>query len=229
MDIPTHKICTKCKKLKPISSYSKHPNSKYGLQPQCKECKSAYDKELRARKASTKKVSHKICPTCKVDKPADAYHNNKNKEDGLHYECKECRVLSSNVYYEDNKEDISIKNSIRYYENHTKRRIQQNEYKRNHQSEANERERKRRALKKNLTIGEVPLNIKEWLYYLQYGDCALCPEKLDFDTMHVDHIYPTSKQGPHVIYNLQGVHGSCNSRKHNKITEKLVENYKLYY
>lgn len=38
------KICSKCKKEKPISEFGKNKAKKDGLQAECKECKSAYNK-----------------------------------------------------------------------------------------------------------------------------------------------------------------------------------------
>lgn len=38
------KICSKCKKEKPISEFGKNKAKKDGLQTECKECKSAYNK-----------------------------------------------------------------------------------------------------------------------------------------------------------------------------------------
>lgn len=38
------KICSKCKKEKPVSEFGKNKAKKDGLQAECKECKSAYNK-----------------------------------------------------------------------------------------------------------------------------------------------------------------------------------------
>lgn len=47
--IITEKICTGCKKMKPISEYNKNSDCKMGIQVQCKECNAAFYIENRER------------------------------------------------------------------------------------------------------------------------------------------------------------------------------------
>lgn len=41
------KVCTKCNKLKPLSSYHKHPTGKDKHTSECKVCKRLRDKEYK--------------------------------------------------------------------------------------------------------------------------------------------------------------------------------------
>lgn len=45
------------------------------------------------------------------------------------------------------------------------------------------------------------------------GICGLCAEPVAFDAMHLDHIKPVAKGGPHTFDNLQPTHPRCNHRK----------------
>lgn len=49
-----------------------------------------------------------------------------------------------------------------------------------------------------------------------HGTCGLCAEPVAFFGMHVDHIKPLSKGGPHTFANVQATHRECNLRKGNR-------------
>lgn len=42
---------------------------------------------------------------------------------------------------------------------------------------------------------------------------GICGSHVDVDEMHVDHVAPLIKGGPHVLTNLQPAHAGCNLRK----------------
>lgn len=49
----------------------------------------------------------KYCPSCKQDKDISQFNKNKNRHDGLDWQCKECR---SNIHFDKvNKKDIKVK------------------------------------------------------------------------------------------------------------------------
>ena len=50
--------------------------------------------------------THKLCPTCKVERPTDQFHKNKKRKDGLASWCKPC----SKVWRDKNK-DVLYKHS----------------------------------------------------------------------------------------------------------------------
>lgn len=73
--------------------------------------------------------------------------------------------------------------------------------------------RKRMALRRTATIGEVDIEklIAEW-----DGNCGICKMPVS-GPYHIDHIIPLTKGGPHTQSNLQVAHPSCNMSKGNKI------------
>lgn len=59
------KICTKCKKSKPISEYMKHKQQKSGLQPQCNSClaewhRGWYSRNLQTQRERAKRKRYKL-------------------------------------------------------------------------------------------------------------------------------------------------------------------------
>lgn len=58
--------------------------------------------------------------------------------------------------------------------------------------------------------------IKEHIHNWESRLCGVCKEFIE-DDFHIDHIVPLSKNGEHVVTNLQLTHPVCNLRKHAKI------------
>ncbi|MCK5614902.1 hypothetical protein KAR91_74255 [Candidatus Pacearchaeota archaeon] len=54
----THKVCSKCDTIKPVSDYCKDTSRKDGLQSQCKSCKAVWAKQNYATDKG--KAAHKI-------------------------------------------------------------------------------------------------------------------------------------------------------------------------
>lgn len=72
---------------------------------------------------------------------------------------------------------------------------------------------------------ESSLTVEQWekIIELQKNKCVLCGKKFTKkDPATRDHIIPVSKQGPFTRENCQAVHGSCNSKKLNKIDKSNV-------
>lgn len=72
---------------------------------------------------------------------------------------------------------------------------------------------RRRARKKNSTIGKIDYTEVQ---YRTYGCCGICGEPVGPD-FHYDHVIPISKGGSHTTDNLQLSHPSCNVRKSAKL------------
>ncbi len=76
------KNCTKCRKTKPVSEFSRHKRHRDGLQSHCKACKAVADKayaESNRKKVSAKKRAWYDSHTELSKKRAKA-HYNANKE-----------------------------------------------------------------------------------------------------------------------------------------------------
>ena len=73
---------------------------------------------------------------------------------------------------------------------------------------------KRRALKNNTSVGDVPLTSE--LLARQNGMCANCKCKGKKVLWHLDHIMPLSKGGGHTADNVEVLCANCNLRKNAK-------------
>ena len=98
------KRCSKCKKWKDESEFSKQPSRKDGLRCWCKKCECEYiHKYYRRDRKNVKKyrryeeyhrvvngVKQKKCTKCKRWKPEDEFYKNRKPKDGLAWRCKKC-------------------------------------------------------------------------------------------------------------------------------------------
>lgn len=78
------KICSKCKKEKPLSEFHKDPRGKDGYRSTCKECRSYKERD---------DIKTKICSKCKKEKPLSEFHKDRYSKDGHNAKCKECRSI----------------------------------------------------------------------------------------------------------------------------------------
>ncbi len=70
----------------------------------------------------------------------------------------------------------------------------------------------RRALKRDASVGPVDYAV---IMERDKMVCGICHKKVKLAKMHIDHIIPLSKGGPHAEHNLQVSHAACNLRKNN--------------
>jgi len=56
----------------------------------------------------------KKCNKCRQEKPFDSFNRDKTKKDGHHTFCNSCRKISSALYHQKNREEISRKSKIYY-------------------------------------------------------------------------------------------------------------------
>ena len=88
------KTCTKCEETNPLSEYSKHTTTADKLQSYCKACcATANRKRYLAHKAAGPSVvvTHKVCSSCDVDKPATEFSTRPTSSDGLRHICSVCK------------------------------------------------------------------------------------------------------------------------------------------
>lgn len=108
----THKVCTKCDELKPLSDYHNSKGSKDGKQSRCKDCaykhsfdypKKSYPENRRRWYAKTSEEAErglkeyvldpsggKVCSACNEYKSYDEYGLCRVYRDGHQYKCKDC-------------------------------------------------------------------------------------------------------------------------------------------
>jgi len=124
------KRCTKCKKLKSKSEFSKNRNNKDGLAYWCKKCCREYSHRCYRRiRGAVKRyfryeerhrtidgVKQKRCSKCEKWKDESKFSKDRYHKDGLGYDCKDCVRAYIRERYK--KEGKGLKTYYRYEECH---------------------------------------------------------------------------------------------------------------
>lgn len=90
--IINQKTCQKCNKTLPIQEFQPDQTKKDGYVNSCKKCSLNLTRERRREisKRSKPQIDGKICPSCKIYKPAEDFCQCKPNLDGLNQICREC-------------------------------------------------------------------------------------------------------------------------------------------
>ena len=83
------KECTKCGETKALTEYPVDRHRPDGHRAVCRPCWNAGRSGGR-KAAATPTEPHKVCGTCKADKPLTAYPVDRARPDGYRSQCREC-------------------------------------------------------------------------------------------------------------------------------------------
>lgn len=190
------KRCAKCKQIKPISEFYKHPNrGRPGFRGNCKECEAKkYYRHNGMKCVMTEAFAAKtkICKRCKTEKPISDYYVNPRSKDGLQYTCKKCECEMIKQRWErktpKEKKNINKKRLKRYHRNIDNSRLIA------------------RCSKRGVTK-------KQWLemFRAQNGKCAICGvSHLELNrALAVDHNHITKKVRELLCVNCNSILGHC--------------------
>lgn len=108
--IVAQKTCSRCKVLKPASSFWKCKSSISGLQSQCRDCYGEHRgrRKLLEQNKAIEGCAPKRCSTCDSVKPSRDFHVSRKSPDGRAYECKECRNARSKRLYRENRDKYAV-------------------------------------------------------------------------------------------------------------------------
>lgn len=195
-----------------IHDSSIHPISAYLCAPRKGACVLAYEQAPLF-------VTEKSCATCRVTKPLDSFHRDKNRKDGHRFKCKAC----VRAYY-DRTRDARIASSRAWQKAHPKAcTAATNRWRKSHPDTARVVSAARKAAfhryRSRLRNAEGSFTDEEWRACRDaHGNrCAICREE---KKLCVDHIIPLMKGGSNYITNIQPLCFSCNSRKKDKMPEE---------
>jgi hypothetical protein len=85
-------VCPCCKQTKTTSEFYRSKFRKSGIVAYCKVCWGQKAQERRKGRKHSVTVSHKKCFKCGHTKPAEEFHSNTSRHDGLATMCKSCGV-----------------------------------------------------------------------------------------------------------------------------------------
>lgn len=194
----------------------------------------------------------KICHKCCISKKSDDFYRRAGSKDGLYGTCKECRLKCGERWAKNNKEKVAeikkrwqeknkekVNESNRIWRDKNKEKmgeIRERWIENNRGRIAETRQRWNENNRVKRQIGNHVQNnyrrraenppTKEQLNRLieeSNNICFWCDCDIPKGEMHLDHIYPLSKNGTHDIHNLVISCKSCNLRKHNKAPEVFLE------
>lgn len=179
----------------------------------------------------------KKCSSCGLDKSLDDFYVRSRSKDGKQASCITCvkqrKPGWSKTYYEKNRERLLKEEredrtnnlerertrSRKYYQAHRESVLQKqrDKYKED-PTKANDRARKRRALKQGTS--DSTLTEKEWLSILETFnyECVYCGDPW----VERDHFIPLSKGGTHTADNVVPACMTCNRRKRDKMPLEFI-------
>ena len=199
------KKCIKCKKFKELFEFSK---CKDGYQLWCKSCRKEYYQEHKLESVKYRQ-EHKLesVKYRQEHKVESAKYRQEHKLESVKY-CQEHKVERAK-YCQEHKVE-SVKYSAKY--------------RKDNPDKINARNAKRRAMKLN----QIPpgTDLKE---VAKFYKLAQEISKITGIKMHVDHINPLSKGGPHCPENLQIITATENCKKGDKLPSEYYDTKTFFY
>ena len=221
------KPCFRCGETKPLSDFYKHKMMGDGHLGKCKECtkrdvRRRYEENREAINAYDQmrnRLPHRIEREKRRNAERTAARVKKPKKP----------LLDPEIRRKRNAEQIAKKrkeNPEKYREatrrwakeNPEKIRVRQAAYRKAHPELKRACESKRRAKKRNVSIGDEKEISKIYARAASKSPirCYLCHKTVPHGKRHVDHVIPLAKGGPHASSNLAIACAACNMSKHDK-------------
>lgn len=164
------KFCRFCQQYKPPSEFHKDRSKKDGLNPYCKTCQIARQKDYTARppRKSTAPEGFKRCQHCKETKRVDAFYKVKSYYDGLNKNCKACSAKFHDKWRKNNLSKVSA-GAKKWRDAHPERT---RDY----------------SIKQNYGL---PFGTYQKMFDEQNGQCAICETATPGGkgSFHVDHCH----------------------------------------
>lgn len=246
MKIPfVFKKCTKCGRWLVASkvNFSRHKDGKYGLQSQCRECKSDYVKKYRSGNIKPHKEEcpdgYKKCSKCGriLEANTDNFYKCKNGKYGLNGTCRECKRIYNRKYDKGRKEqrrENQRKHREYYIEYYKKYRAEHKEYFKKYNKTPQGQviifngHSKRRQREEQQGNGITKEQCLEMMNFFDWK-CAYSGKLVNTSkNRSIDHIVPLVKEGEHEIWNCVPMYKPYNSSKHDKDIEEWYPQQDYY-
>jgi 5-methylcytosine-specific restriction endonuclease McrA len=186
------KVCTKCKEWKAFDLFVRHPKTRDGRSPQCKQCDKAYRQSRGSLAAEATKRWHE-----------------KNKERFKVWNRKYSRERGR-----QKRRALGISKPIPMTYEQRRERARKSVQRWN-QRYPEKRRAVMQAYRARRRLSSGTISPTEWRdVCAKYGDKCLCCGADGPLTM--DHVIPLSRGGSHSVDNIQPLCSTCNSKKYNK-------------
>lgn len=204
------KICSMCKKRKPVEQFYKDKRARDGLYSCCKPCHLGKtsrhyqeNREYVLERQATYYREHPERKKAAVDKWAKKNPENSKQRSKRYRERHPERITQFNKrYYEANAEAMRQR-TIDYHKKHGRNR---------NWTKHNEGVWRYRARKLDAFVADVVLDD---VIQRDEGRCGICGDPV-MGPLEMDHIIPLSRKGTHEPENVQLAHRLCNRRKGTK-------------
>lgn len=204
------KICKVCKVEKSIGEFHKNDSGKYGVRPECKECKSKKDEAYRNNNKDLirkKKKEYYEANRKTISEKHKSYY------DAHRAEISSYKKKYGKTYREINQQALSAYGKAYRDANKEAVLIRQRQWRQANPDKSNARSAKYRARKIQALQSWVDKEAIEGMYYLAalFRQTGL--------NVHVDHIVPLQSDtvcGLHCEANLQLLPGNINQSKGNR-------------
>jgi 5-methylcytosine-specific restriction endonuclease McrA len=181
--------CSKCKKTKSFSLFTKDKRKLYGIGYCCLDCK---NEQIKANYQK---------------RPESRREYSKNYKKSHH----ENVIAYGRMWYENNKEKARELN--RTWQSQNRDRINKAVRERNKINPDKNRQRTKLYRARKYGGGGEPITIEQWKRLCEsYGNICLCCKKEGIKLTQ-DHVMPIKLGGKHLLTNLQPLCKSCNSKK----------------
>lgn len=194
------KICCKCKQSKPLPEFYKDTRRLDGHRSDCKDCHNI------ARQRYVTSNHEKV----------KAYFRNRYKSDGEH---RQRQIASAEANWRLNSKERKEKHKewARQNPDYQKERYANNpEYRKKNLNYS----KMRKALRRGASEGE--LVDRQVIIKRDNATCYICGNgPLPDSGIHLDHVTPLSKGGPHIPDNVRVTCVSCNCKKSNKSIDEV--------
>lgn len=205
-------IMQKCKKCfidKPLSDFPKHSGFKMGVRSECKTCYNQKHRNARAKNPELYRAKERLRWKEKRSTPEAKAKRRKN------YEINRDTILKQQKqYYDRNKKNPEFME--RLSRNNQK-------WKKANKQKVNQQTRRRRAVRLNSYVEDIPQEFIDLLLIRQKNLCRYCLVDFDLEPYTLEHIVPLSRGGKHEKRNIALVCKACNSSKRNKTHTEYLE------
>lgn len=180
----------------------------------------AYQKRIKEERKRLAAEGYIVCSECGEKKPVNEFPKNQERSIGYAYICSECGKNYNTNWKSENPQYSKAWNAA-----HPGYRT---EYRHRNLEKAREQERRANSLRRARSYGVEHENWTTDEVIASFGrDCGLCGERVQYDQMSVDHIFPLSLGGADSMRNLQIVHLGGNRRKQTKTMDEYYEYLEL--
>lgn len=254
-DVTAEKICSRCKKLKPLAEFHKWSAAQDGHVAYCKQCKNNYDRGYY--QTNCEKIKRQVQEYRETERGLEVKRRGARKygrsEKGKqnrrrHYQTETFKKTRAKYLSRPDVKERDRKCKRRYDKSERGRlikrrwgRSEKHKAQRRKQYALNPWPRRiaaiRRKARKNNVPGQFTKDEIEQIFQSQDGICVYCDLNpncgLDLaDGFHIDHIIPLSRQELNPTNwtdNIQLLCAHCNTSKHSKTHDEYIEWLQIVY